>query len=178
MGCIAQIRFRLFTGNYSQYTFQCITPHAADAAPALKRTLTNLSLTTVPEAYSLFPAEQSHLHSALRFLGSLQSQNRGRLLFMDSHLFIMSMSLFQCAACMSHYSTADTTEQINTSASIIAVATIEEVQQKWQQRRASLVCYDLFSSAYRMLIKETGLVISLLGPRETRCPSLIDACGD
>lgn len=54
-----QIRFRLFTGNYSQYTFQCVTPNAADAALALKRTLTNLRLATVPEAYSLFPAEQS-----------------------------------------------------------------------------------------------------------------------
>lgn len=35
------------------------TPNAADAALALKRTLTNLRLATVPEAYSLFPAEQS-----------------------------------------------------------------------------------------------------------------------
>lgn len=57
LGCIAQIRFRLFTGNYSQYTFQCVTRNAADAALALKRTLANLNLTTVPEAYSLFPAE-------------------------------------------------------------------------------------------------------------------------
>ena len=54
-----QIRFRLFTGNYSQYTFQCVTSNAADAALALKGTLTNLRLATVPEAYSLFPAEQS-----------------------------------------------------------------------------------------------------------------------
>lgn len=132
MGCIAQIRFRLFTGNYSQYTFQCITPNAADAALALKRTLTNLRVATVPAAYGLFLADRAAVGK--KAAAAAASSSLGLL---QRRQFIMWMSLIQCVAYMSHYSTDDIT-QIGTSALIIAAAT--------RSHRGRAACYD--SSLY------------------------------
>lgn len=98
------MRFRLFTGNYSPYTFQCVTPKAADAALALKRTWANPRPATVPEAYSPLPAVAFCLHPTLLCSEFLQNQTW-------ENLFFKWMSLFGCVVYMSHHSTAAVTDK-------------------------------------------------------------------